>query len=175
MELVCRSFRVERGPSIKFGRSNSSLLISESISSECTRIARYENLSASMRMSNDQDIGYGSRKSRAYTFISKVFSFRKISSDCETRQQADMVTQEKKKGKKKRSSWLPDPERRWPVQDCLNPLIMSTGSLKVLAYELPDVMNTSVAKRQHLMKGSNVSDKNHDFDKHANITRKCFF
>lgn len=116
MELVCRSFRVERGASIKFGRSNSSLLISESISSECTRVARYENLSASMRMSNDQDIGYRSRKSRAYTFISKVFSFRKISSDCETRQQADMVTQEEKKGKKKRSSWLPDPERRWPVQ-----------------------------------------------------------
>ncbi|KAG6767942.1 hypothetical protein NC652_018633 [Populus alba x Populus x berolinensis] len=148
MELVCRSFRVERGPSIKFGRSNSSLLVSESISSECTRVARYENLSASMRMSNDQDIGYRSRKSRAYTFISKVFSFRKISSDCETRQQADMVTQEEKKGQKKRSSWLPDPERRWPVQgwiywvlskcpDCLNPLIMSTGSLKVLAYELP--------------------------------------
>jgi len=116
MERVCRSFRVERGSSIKFGRSNSSLLISESISSECTRVARYENLSASMRMSNDQDIGYRSRKSRAYTFISKVFSFRKISSDCETRQQADMVTQEEKKKKKKRSSWLPDPERRWPVQ-----------------------------------------------------------
>jgi len=116
MERVCRSFRVERGSSIKFGRSNSSLLISESISSECTRVARYENLSASMRMSNDQDIGYRSRKSRAYTFISKVFSFRKISSDCETRQQADMVTQEEKKEKKKRSSWLPDPERRWPVQ-----------------------------------------------------------
>jgi len=27
-----------------------------------------------------------------------------------------MVTQEEKKEKKKRSSWLPDPERRWPVQ-----------------------------------------------------------
>lgn len=38
-----------------------------------------------------------------------------------------------------------------------------------------DVKNTSVAKRQHLMKGSNVSDKNLDFDKHANITRKGFF
>lgn len=38
-----------------------------------------------------------------------------------------------------------------------------------------DVMNTSVANRQHLMKGSNVSDKNHGFDKHANITRKGFF
>ena len=97
-------------------RKNSSLLISESISPECARIAGYERLSASMRMRNEQDIGYGSRKSRVYTFISKVFSFMKISSDCETEQHGDVVTREGERGKKKRSSWLPDPERRWPVQ-----------------------------------------------------------
>ncbi|CAK7339561.1 unnamed protein product [Dovyalis caffra] len=120
MELVCRSFRLERGSSIKLGRSNSSLLVSESISSECAKIAGYERLSASMRMSSEQDIRYRSRKSRAFMFISKVFSFRKISGDCETKQQANMVTQEEKKRKKNRSSWLPDPGRRWPVQGWQN-------------------------------------------------------
>ncbi|KAJ6740093.1 hypothetical protein OIU79_000271 [Salix purpurea] len=64
MELVCRSFRQERGPSINSGRSSSSLLISESISAECARIAGYDRLSASMRMRNEPDIGYRSRKSR---------------------------------------------------------------------------------------------------------------
>ncbi|KAJ6732919.1 hypothetical protein OIU74_004801 [Salix koriyanagi] len=116
MELVCRGFRQERGPSINSGRSSSSLLISESILPECARIAGYDRLSASMRMRNEPDIGYRSRKSRVCTFISKVFGFRKICSDCETEQPGDTLAREGRSGKKKRSSWLPDPERRWPVQ-----------------------------------------------------------
>ncbi|KAJ6288456.1 hypothetical protein OIU76_024446 [Salix suchowensis] len=116
MELVCRGFRQERGPSINSGRSSSSLLISESILPECARIAGYDRLSASMRMRNEPDIGYRSRKSRVCTFIIKAFSFRKVSSDCGTEQPGDTVAREGQSGKKKRSSWLPDPERRWPVQ-----------------------------------------------------------
>lgn len=117
MEQLSRSFRQQQGSSsFKLCRSDSSLLISESISTECARLASYERLSESMRLGNECVLGKSrSKRNKAWGIVSKVLSFRKDSGDMETKQPPEFDGERKKK-LKKHSKWLPDPERRWPVQ-----------------------------------------------------------
>ncbi|KAK4262178.1 hypothetical protein QN277_027763 [Acacia crassicarpa] len=69
-----------------------------------------------MRLTGECDFSDGRKKdSKAgLRLLSKVFfSFRKISSDHERSPGAVSVAEKKQK---KRSSWLPDPDKRWPIQ-----------------------------------------------------------
>lgn len=101
-------------------RSNSSLLLSESITAECARVVAYERLSESMRLSSGRDTsclgcleGSDKKGSRALALLGKIFSLRKAEGGPDRRSDAAVPGEKKVK---KRSSWLPDPERRWPVQ-----------------------------------------------------------
>ncbi|KAI6697113.1 hypothetical protein NL676_017232 [Syzygium grande] len=121
------SFRLQGGrPFSKLGRPNSSLLLSESITAECARAAGYERLSESTRLSTDP-AGFGLRqgggggggggraRGRVASFLTRVFSFvRAPAAGHDGRREAEECGAAK--AIKKRSSWLPDPDRRWPVQ-----------------------------------------------------------
>ncbi|KAK4584289.1 hypothetical protein RGQ29_022146 [Quercus rubra] len=103
-----RSFRLVRGSSIRLGRSYSSALVPASITSDCDRITGYKRLSQSMRASiNDNE--------NEYDTIDDTTTRNKKRDD-----EAEKVKKEmnkmKKKVKSKWSSWLPDSEKRWPVQ-----------------------------------------------------------
>ncbi|OWM74575.1 hypothetical protein CDL15_Pgr005155 [Punica granatum] len=130
MELS-RSFRLQGGvdsgarPQLlsSHRRSNSSLLLSESITTEYAAVVAYERLSESMRLSSSRDTrcvchfertNYKKSSSRALTLLGKIFSVRKTEG-CRNRQPEIGVIPAEKKAKKW-SSWLPDPECRWPVQ-----------------------------------------------------------
>lgn len=105
--------------SCRGSNSHSSVLLSESVTSECARIAGYERLSKSMRLTGECDFDFSDGRKKnskvGLGLLSKVFTFRKISSGQERPQAAVAMAAEKKK-EKKRSSWLPDPEKRWPIQ-----------------------------------------------------------
>jgi hypothetical protein len=110
-----RSFRLQSGPSFRIGGSYRSALVSETITSEYAGIARYERLSESMRLSGEHTTETKSRRNKEYwglLTLRKVFSFRKSTGAAEANKQGP----ENVVKKKKRSSWLPDPDRRWPVQ-----------------------------------------------------------
>lgn len=101
------------------GISKSSRLVMESVSAEYSAMAGYQRLSQSMRFSDEmvqmrkQQRGSG----RTWRFLSRVFSGRK---NVEVGEFEEQMTKEKEsekmKYKKRRSSWLPDPDTRWPVQ-----------------------------------------------------------
>lgn len=121
--MISRSFRLERGSSLHnmLKRSNSSLLASELVSAEIARVTAYEKLSQSMRLTDeyasssyghDHDRRRRRRNRSGWSFLTKVFFFKKKGShDVNPQPQVDMAAEEKKK-----STWLPDPQRRWPVQ-----------------------------------------------------------
>ncbi|XP_074558185.1 uncharacterized protein LOC141814085 [Curcuma longa] len=111
--------------SIVVGRSYSSRLIlgSSPIASEC---ARYERISKSARSPEELAPPQPRRsKAGAWRFLTQYFSGKRL---CELPNidQADNNYYEEGEGtreidknkdrKKRRASWLPDPERRWPVQ-----------------------------------------------------------
>ncbi|KAK9990413.1 hypothetical protein SO802_025398 [Lithocarpus litseifolius] len=115
-----RSFRLERGSSIRLGRSYSSALLPESITSDCNRITGYKRLSQSMRASiNDNeydtidDTTTRNNKNKTWGILRRVFSSRKRDDKAE---KVKKETKMKKKTKSKWSSWLPDSQKRWPVQ-----------------------------------------------------------
>lgn len=123
MEILSRSFRLERGSSsMRLGRSNRSFLVSDLVSSEITNFTSYERLSESMRITS----GKRSRtRSRAWaSLVSKAFSFRKTGGGrgvsgrrvAENAEETPRVAAAAEGRKRRRSSWLPDPQRRWPVQ-----------------------------------------------------------
>ncbi|POO02537.1 hypothetical protein TorRG33x02_015210 [Trema orientale] len=99
------------------------MLMSEAISSECSRVTSYERLSESMRLDNEyvpsrsssrSSITTSTRKNRAYWgILTKVLSFTQVGTKQRTKQIDD---RKKNETTKRRSTWLPDPERRWPVQ-----------------------------------------------------------
>ena len=117
-----RSFRLVRGSSIRLGRSYSSALVPESITSDCDRITGYKRLSQSMRASiNDNENEYDTiddtttrNKKKTWGILRRVFSSRKR--DDEAEKVKKETNKMKKKVKSKWSSWLPDSEKRWPVQ-----------------------------------------------------------
>nr|KYP66759.1 hypothetical protein KK1_013067 [Cajanus cajan] len=101
---------MEFSRSFRLSRSHHILLSSESVTSECAKIAGYERLSQSLRISGEHDFSDKHKKhKRGVGLLGKVFSFKKISSPHED---PNKVV----KKEKKRSSWLPDPDRRWPIQ-----------------------------------------------------------
>ncbi|KAL3754898.1 hypothetical protein ACJRO7_002047 [Eucalyptus globulus] len=122
------SFRLQGRRSLsKLGRSNSSLLLSESVSAECSRIAGYERLSESMRLSTDpgggtfglgRDGSRGRTGGRVATFLTRVFGFGGRAAGRDERQRRREAEERGAAATavRKRSSWLPDPDRRWPVQ-----------------------------------------------------------
>lgn len=139
MEMMCgRSFRHEGSPlRKKIGRSNSSLLDSEFLDTEITKLAAYERLSSSMRLTANADDfsggnGNSSRRNKVRVWSSlmkKAFSFRKRVGDGEedvcrgegmmkpaAKAPEVMVVTVAAEKKIKKSAWFPDPHRRWPVQ-----------------------------------------------------------
>jgi len=96
--------------SFRLSRSERILLSSESITSECAKISTYERLSQSMRLSEEYE--HKKNNKRGIGFITKVLSFRRIS----TPHQGNVAAELAVKKEKKRSSWLPDPNKRWPIQ-----------------------------------------------------------
>ncbi|GFY86379.1 hypothetical protein Acr_05g0000180 [Actinidia rufa] len=104
MEITSRSVRLgHRASSIRLRRSCSSVLVSELVSSEIGKITGYERLSG---------FDERQRKTRSWAFLSKAFNFWKVGGGG-----GGVIRRREAEGKKKtRSSWLPDPDRRWPVQ-----------------------------------------------------------
>ncbi|KAL5704601.1 hypothetical protein ACHQM5_023005 [Ranunculus cassubicifolius] len=117
-ERISRSFRLDKGSTIKLGRSNSSFLVSESISGESARFTRYERISQSMRLPdewNREELRHHEKrkKNKAVVVLARMFSRRPRGGDGDGKK--EQVTGEKKK-KSWYSSWMPDPNNRWPVQ-----------------------------------------------------------
>ena len=103
MEFSSRSFRLSRSKRI--------LLSSESVNLECARIGGYERLSQSIRLTGEHDFSDQHKKhKKGMGILSKFLSFTRTSSP----HKAAEATAAKKE--KKRSSWLPDPDNRWPIQ-----------------------------------------------------------
>lgn len=105
-------------------RSHHILLSSESVTSECSRIAAYERHSQSMRLTGEEydfsdqhNYNYKELK-RGMGLLGKLFSFTRLISSSSHDQDEDPNNNYKvlKKHHKKRSSWLPDPQKRWPIQ-----------------------------------------------------------
>lgn len=97
-----RSFRLSKSHRIPFS--------SEYVTSECG----YERLSQSMRLSGEYDFSEKYKKNkRGAGLLGKVFSFARISSPHE---EPNKMAERVVKKEKKRSSWLPDPDKRWPIQ-----------------------------------------------------------
>ncbi|KAK1372282.1 hypothetical protein POM88_028475 [Heracleum sosnowskyi] len=116
MKMISTSFRLERGSSLsnRLERSNSSLLASQYIS---PGITTYKKLSKSSRFAEETppiSSSYHDHHRRGnksgWSFLSKVFSsFKKT--DAQAHPTPSAVQE-----KKKKTSWLPDPQQRWPVQ-----------------------------------------------------------
>lgn len=116
MEAICCGKMEERASSFRrVRRSNSTLLASELAASEAARVVAYSRLSQSMRMFDEPSCGYDNkrRKNKALTFLMKVFSGKNTGEAAAVKGQTVEKAAEQKK---RRSSWLPDPRRRWPVQ-----------------------------------------------------------
>ncbi|MCD9560137.1 hypothetical protein HAX54_018614 [Datura stramonium] len=144
------NLKLERISSMrKLGRSKSTLLASELI--PCGDTSHYERLSQSMRhveIIDDDEvtpiISHKRKKSKAWVFLMKVFSFKKMTTSEESHagvgEKSMEVVDQMNKKKMQPSSWerdgeitqnpvlvvekkktrqptfLPDPYRRWPVQ-----------------------------------------------------------
>ncbi|KAL2348514.1 hypothetical protein Fmac_002514 [Flemingia macrophylla] len=103
---------MEVSRSLRLSRSHHMLLSSESVTSGCAKIAGYERLSQSMRLSGEHDFSDKHKKhKRGVGVLAKVFSFKKNSLTHEFEEPHKVLKKDKK-----RSSWLPDPDRRWPIQ-----------------------------------------------------------
>ena len=98
--------------------SHYSVVQSQYLTPEYARITGYERLSKSMRLTSDEcdfsDDGHKKGIKGSLGILSKAFfTFRKTSSDHEGLPETVSMVEKKQK---KRSSWFPDPERRWPIQ-----------------------------------------------------------
>ncbi|GAB2279529.1 hypothetical protein Dimus_014169 [Dionaea muscipula] len=125
-------FKPQRSSSfsiISLRRSRSTVLFSDSIPAESAKYFGYERLSRSMRFSDASTIREiemekkSNSDSKGIRFLSRVFSSRKSNTRLEDLAAEEMkkkaekdTTKQGMKKKKKWSSWLPDPDRRWPVQ-----------------------------------------------------------
>lgn len=112
---ICGNFRLQKGTSLRLRRGNSLLLESEHMSLDYARFATYERLSDSTRLTGECCHGRNEEKKRNLGFLGKVFSFRRVPVDLQMKKRPGPASIEENKGKKK-ASWLPDPDRRWPLQ-----------------------------------------------------------
>ncbi|KAJ4962192.1 hypothetical protein NE237_022131 [Protea cynaroides] len=99
----------------------SSILLSETISDDCNRITAYERLSQSMGFS-DFELSHGrprKKKQQIWVCITWVFSMHghgdRNQNNKEDATAVDSCKLQVEK-KKRHPSWLPDPDRRWPIQ-----------------------------------------------------------
>uniref|UniRef100_A0A7C8Z4R0 Uncharacterized protein n=1 Tax=Opuntia streptacantha TaxID=393608 RepID=A0A7C8Z4R0_OPUST len=110
--LRCSSFR--------FGRSSSSILFSDSIPSESARFTAYHSLSKSMRLNAESSrvhsTSFRKKNNQPWRILSRIFSRRKSNGPNQIIREAKVTGDDRSSAVKKRSSWLPDPNRRWPVQ-----------------------------------------------------------
>ncbi|KAL9229865.1 hypothetical protein vseg_005285 [Gypsophila vaccaria] len=116
--LRCSSLPISRSRS-----RTSSVLSNDSIPFESARFTRYERLSHSMRLDLDADSSLTFRiskdkktRNKAWVLISRVFSFRRSNASDDILKYDDHHGDVIKPVKPRRSTWLPDPNRRWPVQ-----------------------------------------------------------
>ncbi|KAL0286444.1 UNVERIFIED_CONTAM: hypothetical protein Sangu_2731400 [Sesamum angustifolium] len=130
MSLVCGSFRLDESSSLRrIGRSSSSLVASELVTSEIARITAYEKLSQSLRVTAEESPSTNERKQRcrrnkAWTSLVKLFSHKKVENNRNVKHRRVTVATVAEPPrvvvagdtKKSRTCWLPDPHRRWPVQ-----------------------------------------------------------
>lgn len=125
MDMFCGSFRLDETSSLrKLGRSSSSLVASELVTSEIARITAYEKLSQSMRLTDESTTNHKHcKRNSAWTSLLKVFSYKKVENATVKKRQTTAQTAAEAPrvvdvgdAKKRRSSWIPDPHRRWPVQ-----------------------------------------------------------
>ncbi|PIN00466.1 hypothetical protein CDL12_27028 [Handroanthus impetiginosus] len=123
----CGSFRHDESSSLRrLGRSNSTLVESELVTSEVARIIAYERLSKSMRYTHESSPEIKQqqycKKRTAWTSVLKVFSNKKVGNVNWKKRQTTVETVAEPPrvaatdANKRRSSWLPNPHRRWPVQ-----------------------------------------------------------
>lgn len=131
----CRIQRLSSSSSWKrLERCNSLLLASELASSSdiarltgYERLEGYERLSQSMRLPNEYGgdcklISITRKRPAAWRYLGNVFSFKrkggrgKVELEAAAKPPEVEVVAPVVVKKKKRSSWLPDPDRRWPVQ-----------------------------------------------------------
>lgn len=114
------SFRLQRGSSTRIGRSNSLLLVSETISSDSARFTGYERLSQSMRLGPDEQNHVDPRhqlKKKTVFLLSRIFSRSGRQAQSEKKEQIGRSCNNGEKKKKSwYSAWVPDPNQRWPVQ-----------------------------------------------------------
>ncbi|KAE9612984.1 hypothetical protein Lal_00027400 [Lupinus albus] len=97
---------MEVSRNFKLSRSHHILLSSE-LTSECSRIGGYQ------RLTEEHDfIDQHLKLKRGIGLFGKVFSLTRISSSSHKVPDNKMVM----KKQNKRSSWLPDPQNRWPIQ-----------------------------------------------------------
>ena len=99
MEKLSRNFRLD-------GRSKSSQLVLESVSLERTAAIGYKRLSRTMRFADEPEMQW---RLKALRFFSRVFSKKDHSN-------VKKCSFNKKTKEKSKSSWLPDPNKRWPIQ-----------------------------------------------------------
>ncbi|KAL0423902.1 UNVERIFIED_CONTAM: hypothetical protein Sradi_0925000 [Sesamum radiatum] len=129
MSLVWEGFLDESSSLRRIGRSSSSLVASELVTSEIARITAYEKLSQSMRVTAEESPSTNERKqhcrrNKAWTSLVKLFSHKKVENNRNVKHRRVTVAtvaeppREVVAGdtKKSRTCWLPDPHRRWPVQ-----------------------------------------------------------
>ncbi|CAI9110765.1 OLC1v1010843C1 [Oldenlandia corymbosa var. corymbosa] len=135
---MSRSFRMDEGPSSssssswrRLRRSNSLLLASElAVDSEFATIGPYQRLSQSMQIDsgsgflckpNNIHLSKGGAATAWTGKLGKLFTFKGIRGRLQVPVAGNKPVPElgvatQPANKKKRSSWLPDPDRRWPVQ-----------------------------------------------------------
>lgn len=110
---------IRRCSSFGYRRSRSSILFSDSIPSESARFTAYHSLSNSMRLSAESDRvdSASSRKKnkQPWRILSRIFSHRKSNGPDHIIREAKISGDDRSSAVKKKSRWLPDPNRRWPV------------------------------------------------------------
>ncbi|KAJ8460644.1 hypothetical protein OPV22_033570 [Ensete ventricosum] len=117
MEELDGSFRLyRRDPPL--GRSRTCrVLLESSVSSECAQMAKYERLSQSLGPPGEpprQPRRVGVWRLLTDSFTRKVSEPPRRATAEDTKKAAIVVWSAE--GKRRWSSWLPDPDRRWPVQ-----------------------------------------------------------
>ncbi|KAJ4966614.1 hypothetical protein NE237_018463 [Protea cynaroides] len=117
------SFRLQGVNSFMLvGRCHSSIQLSETISEECDKIATYERISQSMRFSGDNEFSPErpiKKKKQSWVSVIWIFSKQGPGGRNDKIKEDAAAAGSNKLGEKKkwwRFSWLPDPDRRWPIQ-----------------------------------------------------------
>ncbi|CAL9128636.1 unnamed protein product [Musa textilis] len=117
MEELNGSFRLYRRDPLLGRLHTRRVLLESSVSSECAQMAKYERLSQSLGPPGEppwQQRRVGVWRLLTDSFARKVREPPRRATAENTKKAAIVVWSAE--GKRRWSSWLPDPDRRWPVQ-----------------------------------------------------------